>query len=64
MEARQTLKIRRTARRSLPQSLTRAVLKAVAMTFACLLSYVSTAVVTDMGTRAQGDHSEQTVQHK
>ena len=49
----------RTTRRSLPQSLTRAVVKAVAMTFALLLSYVSTAVVADMGTLAQGDETTQ-----
>ena len=53
------MKFRRTARRSLPQSLTRAVVKAVAVTFALLLSYVSTAVVTDMCVAADGHETTQ-----
>jgi hypothetical protein len=44
----------RPVRRSLQQTLTRAVVKACAVTFALLISYVSTAVVTDMSTSAQG----------
>lgn len=46
-------------RRSLPQILTRAVMKAVAVTFALLLSYVSTAVVVDMNTLAQGQQDDE-----
>ena len=53
------MKLRHTARRSLPQSLTRAVVKAVAVTFALLLSYVSTAVVTDMTVLAEGHETTQ-----
>lgn len=50
---------RRSTRRSLPQSLTHAVVKAVAVTFALLLSYVSTAVVTDMSVMADGHQTTQ-----
>ena len=53
------MKLRHTARRSLPQNLTRAVVKAVAVTFALLLSYVSTAVVTDMTVLAEGHETTQ-----
>jgi len=49
----------RPVRRSLPQTLTRAVMKAVAFTFAALLSYVSTAVAFDMNTMAQGQQDEE-----
>lgn len=49
----------RPVRRSLPQTLTRAVMKAVAFTFALLLSYVSTAVVVDMNTLAQGQQDDE-----
>lgn len=49
----------RPVRRSLPQTLTRAVIKAVAFTFAMLLSYVSTAVVVDMNTLAQGQQDDE-----
>jgi len=59
LEARETLKFRHTPRRSLPQSLTRAVVKAVAVTFALLLSYVSTAVVSDMSMLAEGHETTQ-----
>jgi hypothetical protein len=50
---------RHTARRSLPESLTRAVVKPVAVTFARLLSYVSTSVVTDMSVLADGHQTTQ-----
>ena len=49
----------RPVRRSLPQSLTRAVMKAVAVSFALLLSYVSTAVAVDMNTIAQGHQDDE-----
>ena len=49
----------RPVRRSLPQTLTRALVKAVAVTFAFLVSYVSSAVVADMATLAEGQHDDQ-----
>ena len=51
----------RPVRRSLPQALTRAVMKAVAFTFAALLSYVSTSVAFDMNTLAQGHQDDEIV---
>lgn len=49
----------RPVRRSLPQTLTRAVMKAVAFTLAMLLSYVSSAVAFDMNTLAQGQQDDE-----
>lgn len=49
----------RPLRRSLPQTLTRALVKAVAFTFALLMSYVSTAVAVDMNTLAQGHQDDE-----
>jgi hypothetical protein len=48
----------RPVRRSLPQTLIRAVVKACAFTFALLISYVSTAVISDMGNLSQGHQDE------
>jgi hypothetical protein len=50
----------RPVRRSLPKTLTRAVVKAVAVTFSLMVGYVSTAVVFDMSTMAQG-HQDQEI---
>jgi hypothetical protein len=44
----------RPVRRSLPQTMARAVAKAVAVTLTLLLSYVTTAVVADMSQLATG----------
>jgi hypothetical protein len=48
----------RPVRRSLQQTLVRAVIKACAFTFAMFISYVSTAVVADMGNLSQGHQDE------